>query len=95
MQKRLAEYNDTQCGYCSPKMDMLIHRFLGRSHSEIGASWEQQICRCTGYRPILNSRRILLHVSGRASIVSTKPNNVRNRGDSDLQKSGASSEETC
>ncbi|XP_043849522.1 aldehyde oxidase 4-like [Dromiciops gliroides] len=61
VQERLAKCHGTQCGFCSPGMVMSIYTLL-RNHPD--PSTEQlmeflsgNLCRCTGYRPIIESGR--------------------------------------
>ncbi|KAM5280162.1 aldehyde oxidase 2-like [Ctenodactylus gundi] len=61
VQERLAKCHGTQCGFCSPGMVMSLYTLL-RNHPE--PSEEQlvdalggNLCRCTGYRPILEGAR--------------------------------------
>ncbi|XP_039757164.1 indole-3-acetaldehyde oxidase-like isoform X3 [Pararge aegeria] len=60
LQIRLATFNGTQCGYCTPGWIMNMYSLYQNSEKslsmhQIERSFAGNICRCTGYRPILDA----------------------------------------
>jgi xanthine dehydrogenase/oxidase len=61
VQDRVAAENGSQCGFCTPGFVMNMHALLRAHHhlseQEIEDRFSGNICRCTGYRPILRAMR--------------------------------------
>lgn len=59
VQKRLAEYGASQCGYCTPGFVMSASALLrdrpDARREEIIAGLEGNLCRCTGYVKIIEA----------------------------------------
>ncbi|XP_071497501.1 xanthine dehydrogenase/oxidase-like [Diadema antillarum] len=62
LQESLAKNHGTQCGFCSPGMVMSMYSLLRTNPKpcidEVLKALEGNLCRCTGYRPILDSFKI-------------------------------------
>jgi len=72
IQTKLAAEGGSQCGYCSPGMVMQLYSWLKEHPSatqmEIDNILDGNICRCTGYRPILKAFK---------SFAADNPNQVK------------------
>lgn len=63
VQKRLASLHGSQCGFCTPGIVMSLYTILRNNPNatphEIEESLDGNLCRCTGYRPILDAAKSL------------------------------------
>lgn len=63
VQQRMTQMHGSQCGFCTPGIVMAIYTQL-RSKPNLGSEQLQEhldgnLCRCTGYRPILDAAKTL------------------------------------
>ncbi|EME48616.1 hypothetical protein DOTSEDRAFT_39924 [Dothistroma septosporum NZE10] len=58
-QERIAKGNGSQCGFCTPGIVMSLYALLRNTESpsehEVEEAFDGNLCRCTGYRPILDA----------------------------------------
>eukprot|EP01038_Epipyxis_sp_PR26KG_P010944 gene10944-14695_t len=93
IQERLATMHGSQCGFCTPGIIMSIYSVF-RSNPlvtphEIEEALDGNLCRCTGYRPIIDSARSLsnnkpspIGCCGKTGEMC--PCNTINKGDDDI-----------
>ena len=59
IQRAFLEANGFQCGYCTPGMEMLAKALLDHNphptRDEIVEALSGNVCRCTGYQPIISA----------------------------------------
>lgn len=58
-QERIAKGNGSQCGFCTPGIVMSLYALLRNTENptqlEVEEAFDGNLCRCTGYRPILDA----------------------------------------
>ncbi|KAL2142803.1 hypothetical protein VTI28DRAFT_697 [Corynascus sepedonium] len=58
-QERVAKGNGSQCGFCTPGIVMSLYALLRNNEAptehDIEEAFDGNLCRCTGYRPILDA----------------------------------------
>jgi xanthine dehydrogenase/oxidase len=61
VQERIAALHGSQCGFCTPGIVMALYTFLRNNphptKAQIEESFDGNLCRCTGYRPILDAAK--------------------------------------
>ncbi|XP_074071454.1 aldehyde oxidase 4-like [Macrotis lagotis] len=75
VQERLAKCHGTQCGFCSPGMVMSIYTLLRNypepSTEQLMEALSGNLCRCTGYRPIVESAKTFCEESAICQLQGT------------------------
>ncbi|KAK8086202.1 Xanthine dehydrogenase [Apiospora phragmitis] len=58
-QERVAKSNGSQCGFCTPGIVMSLYALLRNNDNptehDVEEAFDGNLCRCTGYRPILDA----------------------------------------
>ncbi|KAH8697667.1 putative xanthine dehydrogenase HxA [Talaromyces proteolyticus] len=67
-QQRIAVGNGSQCGFCTPGIVMSLYALLRNnpepSSHDVEEAFDGNLCRCTGYRPILDAAHSFSVASG-------------------------------
>ena len=70
-QERVAKSNGSQCGFCTPGIVMSLYALLRNNDNptehEVEEAFDGNLCRCTGYRPILDAAQTFSAERGCAS----------------------------
>lgn len=65
LQESFVEHGGVQCGFCTPGVLMSTKALLDKnpkpSEAEVMDALEGNMCRCTGYQPILNSVKAVIN----------------------------------
>lgn len=68
VQERIAKSNGSQCGFCTPGIVMSLYALLRNdpnpSELHIEEAFDGNLCRCTGYRPILDAAQTFSAMKG-------------------------------
>lgn len=58
-QERIAKFHGLQCGFCTPGIVMLLYALLRNNPTptkeQISTAFDGNLCRCTGYMPIIDA----------------------------------------
>ncbi|KYQ89070.1 xanthine dehydrogenase [Tieghemostelium lacteum] len=61
VQSAISEANGSQCGFCTPGIVMALYSYLrsnpNATKHDIEESFDGNLCRCTGYRPLLDAAK--------------------------------------
>ncbi|XP_074187956.1 xanthine dehydrogenase/oxidase isoform X2 [Rhinolophus sinicus] len=83
VQERIAKCHGSQCGFCTPGMVMSMYTLLRNepkpTMEEIEDAVEGNLCRCTGYRPILQGFRTFARDGGCCGGNKDNPNCCMNQ----------------
>ncbi len=77
VQQRISEMHGSQCGFCTPGIVMALYTLL-RNHPNADPQFIQEnmdgnLCRCTGYRPILDAAKSLADPAAKQAYAAATP----------------------
>ena len=76
VQRALAESDATQCGFCTPGFVMTAYAFAASGEAAdlvtIHDALAGNLCRCTGYRPIVEAMKKVAGVAGEPAVLLTQ-----------------------
>ncbi|XP_074065764.1 xanthine dehydrogenase/oxidase [Macrotis lagotis] len=83
VQERIAKSHGSQCGFCTPGIVMSMYTLLRNNPEptieEIENAFQGNLCRCTGYRPILQGYRTFARDGGCCGGKGENPNCCMNQ----------------
>lgn len=86
VQERIAKAHGTQCGFCTPGFVMSMYALLRNnpqpSMEKFLTNFQGNLCRCTGYRPILDGLKTFTKEFQCCQAGQCSKNNARHCGDS-------------
>ncbi|KAI5643279.1 molybdopterin-binding domain of aldehyde dehydrogenase domain-containing protein [Phthorimaea operculella] len=98
LQTTLAEHHGTQCGYCTPGFIMAMYSLKNSKKPltklDIEKSFGSNICRCTGYRPILEAFKTFATDTGVADLPDIEDLNICNK-DGKCKKQKCEEQDWC
>ncbi|KAJ2062095.1 hypothetical protein GGI17_002662 [Coemansia sp. S146] len=75
VQEHIALLHGSQCGLCTPGFVMSLYTLLRNNPNptehEIEECFDGNLCRCTGYRPILDAAKMFADIAWKQSTVAT------------------------
>ncbi|XP_046415103.1 xanthine dehydrogenase isoform X1 [Neodiprion fabricii] len=81
VQERLAKAHGSQCGFCTPGIIMSMYALLRSipkpTMENLEIAFQGNLCRCTGYRPIIEGFRTFTEEWEQSQILSNMQNNGR------------------
>ncbi|XP_036603994.1 xanthine dehydrogenase/oxidase isoform X1 [Trichosurus vulpecula] len=86
VQERIAKSHGSQCGFCTPGIVMSMYTLLRNNPEptveEIENAFQGNLCRCTGYRPIIQGFRTFARDGGCCGGKGENPNCCMNQKES-------------
>lgn len=84
VQQAMVEHHGSQCGFCTPGIVMSLYALSMEnsdpSEAEIETALQGNLCRCTGYAPIIRAARALTrHGSATEDVLTAERNNITER----------------
>ncbi|PRT56689.1 Xanthine dehydrogenase [Wickerhamiella sorbophila] len=69
VQERIAKFHGSQCGFCTPGIVMSLYSLLRNtdgkpSREQISEAFDGNLCRCTGYKPIIDAAETFVCAKG-------------------------------
>ncbi|KAJ2749567.1 hypothetical protein IWQ56_007206, partial [Coemansia nantahalensis] len=81
VQQRIALLHGSQCGFCTPGFVMSLYVLLRNnpapSEREIEECFDGNLCRCTGYRPILDAAKTFADLAWKPGAVVAEDGSAR------------------